>query len=122
MDDTAALAGWHTIPGMSTTVSVGSGRALILTRFTSETACTDPGGGWCSIRILVGTKPAQPYEGTDNAYLNASSTTFYVSTAADRSFGPIGTGKYKVRVQYNTNGNAELWIDDMSFTVQTVAA
>jgi hypothetical protein len=117
LDDTSGDGTWHTVPGMKTKVRVPSGHALILARFNAETFCNS--ASWCSIRMVVGKKKMQPYEGTSNAFTALNN---YVSASADRSLGPVGSGTYTVKVQYNDNGSTEYWLDDMSFTVQTVKA
>ena len=109
---------WIDVHGMSMKVNA-SGKSLILITFTAESTCYDAGDtGWCSVRARVGSKSAQPDEGTDFAWQGGTSVDPYESLAMTRSL-IVGGGTHKVKIQMNANGE-DFRLDDMSFVVQVI--
>lgn len=103
---------WHAVPGAKVKVTVPGGtNALLLLRFSAESACwslsfsetsASPGRGWCSVRILVDGVPAQPASGKDFAFDSTSdaneSQGSWEGHAMERWFF-AGAGTHVVKVQ-----------------------
>jgi hypothetical protein len=115
---------WVALPSASTSVTVPSGQqALILARFSAESACTNQSGdpGSCNVRILIGGVEAAPASGADFAFDSNDYPGFDVREghSMDRSRGPLGAGTYAVVVQYKVTAPAESFtLDDWSLTVE----
>lgn len=114
------------VPGANTTVFVAPDeRALILARFSAESACSGgSGSNWCSIRILIGGVEANPIVGQDFAFdstNNGADGPFsWESHSVDRS-RTVGPGAYTVQVQWSVTGpNVSFRLDDWSLTVERV--
>jgi hypothetical protein len=112
------------LPGGNTGVSVPIGEsALILARFSAESACSGgTGAQWCSVRILIGGVEANPVVGLDFAFdstNNGSETPFsWESHSVDRS-RIVGPGTYTVQVQWAVTSSATAFrLDDWSLTVE----
>jgi hypothetical protein len=108
---------WVDVSGMSVSVHAPA-KSLILITFTAETSCNDVAGSWCSVRARVGSKAADPDEGTSFAWQNATAANPYEAAAMTRS-RIVKAGNYTVKIQMNANGN-DLRLDDMSMAVQVI--
>lgn len=118
---TDSSSSWDAVTGMSTTVTIPSGKAIVLVWFTAESTSYDgaDSGGWTSVRVRVGGKIGEPNEGTNFAWQSATSAAPYEALAMSRSAGPLGAGTYTVRMEVDPNGWS-MWVDDMSMIVQVV--
>jgi hypothetical protein len=113
------------LPGATTSIGVPAGeRALILVRFSGESACTQTGAGsnWCSVRILVDTTEANPAAGLDFAFDSTNggneTTGSWESHSMDRSLS-VGPGLHTVKVQWAvTNASTVFRLDDWTLTVE----
>jgi len=112
------------LPGASATISVpGPGNALVLARFSAESACYQSGGGganWCSVRILVDGVEMDPASGFDFRFDTTDDrpVASRESHSMDRSL-VIGPGTHTVVVQWGVAfTGAEFWLDDWSLTIE----
>ena len=112
-----STAEWVNVGGMSANVHAST-KSLILITFTAETDCLDVAGGWCSVRARVGSRSADPDEGTSFAWQDANVEDPYESAAMTRS-RIVAPGNYTVRIQMKANANV-LRLDDMSMVVQVI--
>lgn len=110
------------VPGATTTVFVPSGEsALILARFSAESACSG-GTGYCSVRILINGAEMDPVAGLDFAFDSTDggreTAASWESHSMDRS-RVVGPGTYTIVVQRATTSSATtLRLDDWSLTVE----
>lgn len=117
------------LPGMSATISVPPGRrALVMVRFSAETACS--GGGtspnWCVVEVLVDGNEASPGDGRDFALDSTDNGTetgaSWESHSTDRSI-VVGEGKHRVEVvgyvtDFGATGTQTFWTGERSMTVE----
>jgi hypothetical protein len=116
-DVTDNTTSWVDVTGMSVSVHAPT-KSLILITFTAETSCDSVAGFWCSVRARVGSKSADPDEGTSFAWQNATSANPYEAAAMTRS-RIVKAGNYTVKIQMNANGN-NMRLDDSSMVVQVI--
>ncbi len=115
------------LPGASTTITVASNtRALVLARFSAESACSG-GTGYCPVRILINGTEADPAVGNDFAFDSTDggndTAASWESHAVERSRAYFTPGTYTVRVQYKTTQSATiLRLDDWTLVVEAIAA
>lgn len=105
-------------------VSVGAQTAdFVVARFTAESLCSGPSGGWCSVRILVGGVEADPRSGTDFAFDstdNGTAGNSWQSHSVERS-AASGGGVISVTVQAAlVNGATSFRLDDWTLTAMAV--
>ena len=117
------------LPGMSAHVRVPAGRrALLMVRFSAETACY--GGGtrsnWCIVEVLVDGVEAAPGDGADFALDSTDSGTegfgSWESHSTDRSI-VVGEGSHTVEVvgyvtDFDATGQQVFWTGERSMTVE----
>jgi hypothetical protein len=117
------------LPGMSAKVRVPAGRrALLMVRFSAETACY--GGGtspnWCVVEVLVDGIEASPGDGADFALDSTDNGTetsaSWESHSTDRSI-LVGEGPHTVEVvgyvtDFSTTGSQTFWTGERSMTVE----
>lgn len=116
VSDSSSL--WVNVHGMSVKVNA-TGKSLILITFTAESTCYNASDtSWCSVRARVGSKAAQPDEGTSFAWQGGTSINAYEGLAMTRSI-IVGSGNPTVKIQMNANGN-DFRLDDMSMVVQVI--
>ena len=117
---------WTDFPGAQTPITVPSStRAIILVRFTAESACSGNDSGYCNLRVLVNGTEAQPASGDLFAWddSNGSNVPNHQSHAMDRSIGPLEPGTYTVKLQWKTNpagSGLTFYLDDWSMTVEKI--
>jgi hypothetical protein len=114
---------WENVNGARAEIRVADGQqALLVMRFTAETACFSGAVDFCSARIMVDDRQARPASGRnfhiDSYYANETSQS-QKAHAFDRSL-KVGPGVHVVKVQGTTMGNTILDIDDWSLTVERV--
>ena len=115
---TSSSSSWINVAGMNVRVNA-SGKSLILITFTAESTCFNASDtDWCSVRARVGSKSAQPDEGTSFAWQGGTSINAYEGLAMTRSL-IVGGGNHTVKIQMNANSNS-FRLDDMSFVVQVI--
>ena len=114
-----------TLPGATAKITVPSGRqALVTARFTAESTCSGggPASGWCSVRILFGTKPGLPAGGDGFAFDSTDSGNEDYSSQESHSverFRTLGPGTYTVKVQTSIeNGAVTFELDDWTLIVE----
>jgi hypothetical protein len=116
------------VPGAATSITVDPcGRttcAVILARFSAESACYGV-SGWCSVRILINSKEADPVVGTDFAFDSTSNGNETVgsweSHAVERSRAYFTPGTYSVKVQYaTTSSGIKAVLDDWTLVVEAI--
>jgi hypothetical protein len=105
------------LPGATTTVRVPSGqRALILARFSAASQCgsLNPDDDGCFVRILVGGVPAAPAPAgpfdTAACCPNSSNGDSMESHAIERSLGPLPSGTYEVKVQWQADAENQFQV------------
>jgi hypothetical protein len=117
------------LPGMSATIRVPAGRqALVMVRFSAETACY--GGGatynWCIVAVRVDGVEASPGDGADFALDSTDNGTesfaSWESHSTDRSI-VVGEGKHTVEVlgyvtDFTGSGTQTFWTGERSMTVE----
>ena len=117
------------LPGMSATIRVPAGRqALVMVRFSAETACY--GGGatynWCIVEVRVDGVEASPGDGADFALDSTDNGTetfaSWESHSTDRSI-VVGEGKHTVQVlgyvtDFTGSGTQTFWTGERSMTVE----
>lgn len=117
------------MPGMATTVFVPFGhRALLLARFSAESACY--GGGqrsnWCVAEIVVDGHEAAPGDGMDYAFDSTAGGTqrsdAWQGHSMDRSI-LVGPGFHRVQVleavtDFGHLKNQTFWTGERSLTVE----
>jgi len=107
-----------------TTIVVPSGEnALILARFSAESACYG-GTGYCSLRILINGVEMDPVASVDFAFdstdLGRETAGSWESHSMDRS-RVVGPGTYTIVVQRLSTQSATFFrLDDWSLTVERV--
>ncbi len=112
------------IPGATTTVTVPAGQtALIVARFTAESACSGgTGSNWCSVRILIGGVEASPVTGLDFAFDSTDASTETSASWESHSMERVrrvGAGTYPVTAQWaTTSGSTTFRLDDWTLTVE----
>jgi hypothetical protein len=114
------------VAGMTTKITVPTGKkALLVSRFSAETACEGTNGAECSIRILVDGHEAAP--ATDKLFAfstvdPAAPATFMLqSNSMDRA-SEVGSGQHTVQVQEavtDDSGNTIFWLGERSLTVES---
>ncbi len=113
---------FNNVPSAFTTISVPSGEnALILARFSAESACYG-GTGYCSVRILINGVEMDPVAGFDFAFdstdLGRETSGSWESHSMDRS-RVVGSGTYTIVVQRaTTSASTFLRLDEWSLTVE----
>jgi hypothetical protein len=119
------------LPGATTSIVVPDGtQALLLVRFTAESACFGRVTGWCSVRILVNSLEAHPVVGDSYAFdsVNHDGSQDYEGHAVDRVTGPLDAGTYTVKVQRSIHitddppfvGQSVFRLDDWTLTVERI--
>ena len=119
------------LPGASTSIAVPEGtEALILVRFSAESACYGRVSGWCSLEILVGGEEAAPKVGDSYAFdsVNPEGAGDYEGHAVERVAGPLDAGTYSVKVQRTIHitddppfvGVSVFRLDDWVLTVERI--
>ncbi len=119
------------LPGATTTISVPDGtQALLLIRFTAESACYGRVKGWCSLEFLVNGEEADPAAGQSYAFdsVNPEGSGDYEGHAAERVAGPLGPGSYTVKVKRLIHltqsppflGESVFRLDDWTLTVERI--
>jgi glucose/arabinose dehydrogenase len=122
----ASTSSWVDLPGASTTVTVPSGhKAMLLARFSGESACIGTGVETCSIRVLIGGVEAAPAAGTADTFdSNDSGQEGGASWQADsieRWRSPLAAGSYTVKVQYRTNdADGTFYLDDWTLVAERI--
>jgi hypothetical protein len=128
-DTSTSAASPALLPGMHATISVPPGRrALIMVRFSAETACY--GGGatfnWCIAEVRVDGVEAPPGDGSDFALDSSDNGTesfaSWESHSMDRSI-VVGEGKHTVEVlgyvtDFGATGTQTFWTGERSMTVE----
>jgi hypothetical protein len=115
------------VPGMSTTVTVpAQERALLVITFSASSDCawdptSDPSGGECFIKVLVGANVAQPgYLEFGEAFTeDLSDPTAAALDAHSMQFvaGPLLPGTYNVKVQAWSTFGAVLIMGERTMTI-----
>lgn len=126
-DSTAATtSSWVDLPGASTTVTVPAGhKAMLLARFSGESACVGAGVETCSVRVLIGGAEAAPAADIADVFdSNDSGQEADASWQADsieRWRSPLGAGSYTVKVQYRTNdADGTFYLDDWTLVAERI--
>lgn len=120
---TTSSTSYVNIPGAKVKVTVPRGdEALILARFSAESACYDTTGNYCSVRIRVDGQQAKPATGLDFAFdstdAGTETSSSWESHSMDRSL-VVGGGRHTVRAQYaTTSSTTGFRVDDWSLTVE----
>ena len=113
------------IPGAATSMTVPAGhRGLIIARFSAASQCgsLNPDDDGCFIRILVGGVEAEP--ATAGAFdmaaccPNSSNGDQFESHQIERSIGPLPTGRYPVRVQWQADAENQFMLWGWHLTVE----
>ena len=119
---TTSSTSYVDLPGATTKIRVPRGqRALISARFSAESRCSGGiDGNWCSVKILIGRKQGHPRSGSDFAFdAVGASDDRWESNSMERYRGPVGPGRYRVRVQWLvTDAATEFRLDDWTLSVQ----
>ena len=106
------------VPGAATTIRVPAGqRALIVARFSASSQCgsLNPDDDGCFVRILVGGVEADPVAAgsfdTAACCPNSSNGDSFESHQIERSRGPVSSGTYTVKVQWQADAENQfmLW-------------
>ena len=124
-ESTAALS-YVNVSGMTTKITVPTGKkALLVSRFSAETACVGNAGNWCSIRILVDGHEAAPATDFGFAFstVNAAAPNNFMwqSNSMDRA-SEVGSGQHTVQVQEATTDSTLgtiFWLGERSLTVES---
>jgi hypothetical protein len=112
------------LPGATANISVATQNALIMARFSGESACS--GGGavanFCRVRILLNGIEMNPVVNLDFAFDStnngAESPFSWESHSIDRS-RRVAPGNYVVQVQVSTTNVATTFrLDDWALTVE----
>jgi hypothetical protein len=117
---------FKTIPGASTQITVPAGEhALLIARFTTQQDCTVGDGnpsGTCIARLLANTSEMKPASGGQILDTVSNGAPAGVRAGAlDRSFGPVGSGTYTIKVQVRvTSSLMILEVTDWHLTVERV--
>jgi len=114
--------------GPETTIKVPDGtKAIILARFSAESACYGAAGGYCSVRIRIGGVDGMPvptgadFFAFDSGDDGTESSSSWEAHAIERSRGGLGPGTYTVRVQASvTDADLTFRLDDMNLTVERI--
>ena len=113
------------VPGAATTISVPAGqRGLILARFSAASQCgsLNPDDDGCFVRILVGGVEAQPATAGpfDMAACcpNSSNGDAFESHQIERSLGPLASGSYRVKVQWQADAENQFMLWGWHLTVE----
>ncbi len=114
------------VSGMTTKITVPTGKkALLVSRFSAETACAGLVNNWCSIRILVDGHEAAPATDFGFAFstVNSAAPNNYQwqSNSMDRA-SEVGSGQHTVTVQEATtdsSGATYFWLGERSLTVES---
>ena len=99
-------------------------RALIIARFSAASQCgsLNPDDDGCFVRILVGGTEAQPAPGGafDMAACcpNSSNGDQFESHQIERSIGPLPSGRYPVRVQWQADAENQFMLWGWHLTVE----
>jgi hypothetical protein len=103
----------------TTTIDVPANTtALILARFTAESACIG-GTGYCSVRILIDGSEAQPAVGNDFAFDGPPGAPS--ARSVERYATGAGPGTHTVTVQVLTTDPATvLSLDDWTLVVEAI--
>jgi hypothetical protein len=112
--------------GFETSITVPAGtKAIILARFSAESACSG-GSGYCSIRIRIGGEDGQPvptgaeFFAFDSSDGDTETGSSWESHAMERS-RVLGPGTYVVRVQAAVSDAAlSFRLDDANLTVERI--
>jgi hypothetical protein len=111
------------IPGAKVKIKVARhDEALILARFSAESACYDTANSLCSVRILVDGQEAKPASGINFAFdstdAGTETSSSWESHSMDRSL-VVGGGRHTVRTQFaTTSSTTGFRVDDWSLTVE----
>ena len=122
----ASSSSWADLPGASTTVTVPSGhKAMLLARFSGESACDGAGIETCSIRVLIGGVEAAPAAGIADAFDSNDSgqetSNSWQADSIERWRSPLGPGSYAVKVQYRTNdADGTFYLDDWTLVAERI--
>ncbi len=114
------------VSGMQTKITVPTGKkALLVSRFSAETACAGVAGNWCSIRILVDGHEAAPATDFGFAFSTvndgAPGDFQWLSNSMDRA-SEVGSGQHTVQVQAATTDSTHatyFWLGERSLTVES---
>ena len=114
------------VSGMTTKITVPTGKkALLVSRFSAESACVGLVDNWCSIRILVDGHEAAPATDFGFAFStvnNAAPGQYqWQSNSMDRA-SEVGSGQHTVTVQEattDTSGSTYFWLGERSLTVES---
>jgi hypothetical protein len=112
---------FRNIPGVRTRITVPSGqRGLVVVRFSGQAGCASGvATAYCSIRIFVGGKQAQPKTvGAGFVFLDSEAGGRFGSYALERSRGGLSPGTYTVRVQWRSTSGAEFSIKNWHLTAE----
>jgi hypothetical protein len=121
---------WSTVPGAATTITVPTGGALVIARFTGESLCSfESTSGVCLARIVLDPQGAasavdmSPGAGVfDEIDFGTSGGAQEQSHAIDRSIS-ASPGTYTVAVQYKVDSDGALFrLDNWHLTVETLAS
>jgi hypothetical protein len=122
----ATSSSWVDLPGASTTVTVPSGhKAMLLARFSGESACDGAGTETCSIRVLIGGVEAAPAAGIADAFDSNDSgqetSNSWQADSIERWRSSLGPGSYTVKVQYRTNdADGTFYLDDWTLVAERI--
>jgi hypothetical protein len=117
------------LPGMRARIRVPAGRrALLMVRFSAETACYQGGTNpnWCVVEVLVDGNEAAPGDGIDFALDSTDNGTetgaSWESHSTDRSI-LVGEGPHLVQVvgyvtDFGGTGTQLFWTGERSMTVE----
>ncbi|GAC1406790.1 MAG: hypothetical protein NVSMB64_12880 [Candidatus Velthaea sp.] len=126
-NDTVMTASTFTnVPAMITTITVPAfKRAVLVARFSAETACVGRDTTWCSIRILVDGAEASPAAGFQYAFstVNPGAPGGYMwqGNSMDRA-AEVGPGVHTINVQAATTDTSQattFWLGERTLVVES---
>jgi hypothetical protein len=113
------------IPGAATTITVPPGqRGLIVARFSAASQCgsLNPDDDGCFVRILIGGIAAEPASAgpfdTAACCPNSSNGDAFESHQIERSRGPLRSGSYPVKVQWQADAENQFMLWGWHLTVE----
>jgi hypothetical protein len=123
------LATYEDVPGAAAGFGVPTNsQAIVLARF-SGFASVFPKGSDCVVRIVIG-PPGGPFNEMrptgGSIFIRADTDTATATSSIDRSYGPIGSGTYVVKVQARVDSlpgsSGACQLGQASLTVERVRA
>ena len=98
---------WKDVPGASAIISIPVGtRAIIDVRLFSDSYCRAISGtpdGSCSVQMMIGGQAGDPVGGGNWGFVQGGVSDRRGLKGMEESRGPLGPGRYTVRVQISTS-------------------